>query len=744
MMQQLATQRSQIAAFPETLPESAVKRDPAQTSESVLPVSPDQSAAAKSGKSAPAKDSFAEVLNRQRGDEQAAEAKSIAAKESNSASESEELSARSSAQQGKQEASETNSTVRTDSEQSGASADEPSGEPVGKTDGEPVGKTDGESSDKLASDSESDTNATSGKMASSAEEQIETNERQVSAAQTTQQRIDNIAAAEEDIADIAMLLGGNATPTADGEPDYLAMVDAVRALQDKLTPAGDKTATPKEPLSSEDIISMLPTDMGKPIEGDVLTKLQDWLNSLLPGELPGDIQASPLQQMRGAEQVLSDLMALVKQVKAGAASEEAGTENSISTSDSSLLAAVENVTAESADKAAEDAQLSEENLLALAMALLQGLPGERQNAKNDTKPAAEDGEQELLPELAAANVQLAEEPIAVAEATDEALINQAALLVSLMRQAQHNAETAKTETTVNADKAPVKVTDLDALTSMLSESNDKTLQELAQVMTDSASKANPALTDTQLSQMRSQLTTGLEEMRAQLKQGHQPAIDLAALVQQTVQDVAPENTQNIALPVMQDVQQLSQLASMAGMSQGQEQQLGELITVARDVLVHETRQQHGDTLKSMQQQSVFDKPVNVQQTQGQQQIAEKIRWMVNGRQSMAEIRLDPPEMGSMQIRLNVSGDSASVSFVVQSQQAKEALNEAMPRLRDMFSEQGLDLGESFVSQQNSGEAGDGEFADQQGGGFGESADDETKSQETHVVRPAKGLIDDYV
>lgn len=232
--------------------------------------------------------------------------------------------------------------------------------------------------------------------------------------------------------------------------------------------------------------------------------------------------------------------------------------------------------------------------------------------------------------------------------------------------------------------------------------------------------------------------------RRQQKQGHQPAIDLAALVQQTVQDVAPQSSQNIVMPVMQDVQQLTQLASMAGMSPGQEQQLSELVTVARDVLVHETRQQHGDTLKSIQQQTAFDKPVNVQQTQGQQQIAEKIRWMVNGRQSMAEIRLDPPEMGSMQIRLNVSGDSASVSFVVQSQQAKEALNEAMPRLRDMFSEQGLDLGESFVSQQNSGEAGDGEFADRQGGGFGESADEEIKSQETHVVRPANGLIDDYV
>ncbi|MCP4864645.1 MAG: hypothetical protein GY897_11885 [Alteromonas sp.] len=725
MMQQLATQRSQIAAFPETLPESAAKRDPAQTSESVLPVSSDQPVAAKSGKSAPAKDSFAELLNRQRGDEQAAEAKSKAAEESKSASENEEIAASSSARQSNKETAEANSTAKTES---GESTDDQASE----------------TTDKLADASANNPKATSGKMASSAEEQIETNERQVSAAQTTQERIDNIAAAEEDIADIAMLLGGNATHTADGEPDYLALVDAVRALQDKLTPATDKPASINEPLSNEDIISMLPTDMGQPIKGDVLTKLQDWLNSLLPGELPEDIQASPLQQMRGAEQVLSDLLALVKQVKASAESEEAGTGNSKFTSDPALLVAVENMTAESADKVAEEAQLSEENLLALAMALLQGLPNERQNANNDTKPAAEEGEQALLPEIAAANVQLAEEPIAVAETTDEALINQAALLVSLMRQAQHNADAPKTETTVNTDKAPVKLTDLDALTSMLSESNDKTLQELAQVMTDSASKANPALTDTQLSQMRSQLTSGLEEMRTQLKQGHQPGIDLAALVQQTVQDVAPENGQNIALPVMQDVQQLTQLASMAGMSQGQEQQLGELITVARDVLVHETRQQHGDALKSMQQQSVFDKPVNVQQTQGQQQIAEKIRWMVNGRQSMAEIRLDPPEMGSMQIRLNVSGDSASVSFVVQSQQAKEALNEAMPRLRDMFSEQGLDLGESFVSQQNSGEAGDGEFADRQGGGFGESADEETKSQETHVVRPANGLIDDYV
>ena len=149
-------------------------------------------------------------------------------------------------------------------------------------------------------------------------------------------------------------------------------------------------------------------------------------------------------------------------------------------------------------------------------------------------------------------------------------------------------------------------------------------------------------------------------------------------------------------------------------------------------------------MKSIQQQAALDKPVPLNQPQGQQQLAEKIRWMVNGRQSMAEIRLDPPEMGSMQIRLNVSGDSASVSFVVQSQHAKEMLADAMPRLRDMFSEQGIDLGESFVSQQQTGEQGEQQSSSQSGGGFDDNVPEDAKMNETRVVRQANGLIDDYV
>ena len=69
-----------------------------------------------------------------------------------------------------------------------------------------------------------------------------------------------------------------------------------------------------------------------------------------------------------------------------------------------------------------------------------------------------------------------------------------------------------------------------------------------------------------------------------------------------------------------------------------------------------------------------DKAVNIIKSEGQQQLTEKVRWMVNARNPSAEIRLDPPDLGSMQIKVNMNGDNAQVSFTVQSATAKEALD----------------------------------------------------------------------
>ena len=75
--------------------------------------------------------------------------------------------------------------------------------------------------------------------------------------------------------------------------------------------------------------------------------------------------------------------------------------------------------------------------------------------------------------------------------------------------------------------------------------------------------------------------------------------------------------------------------------------------------------------------------------------------MNNNRQISAELRLDPEDLGAMQVKISMNGDSATVSMVVQSTQAREALEQATPRLREMLAEHGLSLGESSVNQENS-------------------------------------------
>lgn len=79
-----------------------------------------------------------------------------------------------------------------------------------------------------------------------------------------------------------------------------------------------------------------------------------------------------------------------------------------------------------------------------------------------------------------------------------------------------------------------------------------------------------------------------------------------------------------------------------------------------------------------------------------------------------DIRLDPPELGSMQIRLSVNNDQAAVSFVVSNPQAKDALEAALPRLREMLEQQGMQLADSDVKQENGQSTGEQGEGDEQG------------------------------
>ncbi|MCW8901577.1 MAG: flagellar hook-length control protein FliK [Gammaproteobacteria bacterium] len=102
-------------------------------------------------------------------------------------------------------------------------------------------------------------------------------------------------------------------------------------------------------------------------------------------------------------------------------------------------------------------------------------------------------------------------------------------------------------------------------------------------------------------------------------------------------------------------------------------------------------------------------PLNLGQNAWETSLGSRLQMMVGQNVQTAEIRLDPPELGALDIKIKVTNDIASVNITSPHSQVREALETAVPKLREMFAENGLSLGdvnvrqESFAQQQNSNE-----------------------------------------
>ncbi len=81
------------------------------------------------------------------------------------------------------------------------------------------------------------------------------------------------------------------------------------------------------------------------------------------------------------------------------------------------------------------------------------------------------------------------------------------------------------------------------------------------------------------------------------------------------------------------------------------------------------------------------------------QLKERVMFQVNQKIQSADIRLAPEELGSVQIKINLQQEQLSVQFVVQQSAAKEALEQQMPRLKELLQEQGMALTDGQVHQQ---------------------------------------------
>jgi flagellar hook-length control protein FliK len=248
----------------------------------------------------------------------------------------------------------------------------------------------------------------------------------------------------------------------------------------------------------------------------------------------------------------------------------------------------------------------------------------------------------------------------------------------------------------------------------------------------------------------SALKSGIEEYKNQLSQGREPGIDLKALVSDALATTTDSGVAAKApINLEQMVNRVSQVLDLAQtINRAIEHQHDQVYSAT----LRDAAQIQGEQSKQIQLnqfESKFEKAINIAKPEGHQQLVEKVRWMVNTKNLVAEIRLDPAELGSVHVKVAVSGESATVNFVVQSQQARDAVDTATPRLREMLAEKGIELGQSSVRQESDGqqEQGDGESARQGDRGMGDTEDMDVPEQvlaQQNIINGALGGIDYFV
>jgi len=87
-------------------------------------------------------------------------------------------------------------------------------------------------------------------------------------------------------------------------------------------------------------------------------------------------------------------------------------------------------------------------------------------------------------------------------------------------------------------------------------------------------------------------------------------------------------------------------------------------------------------------------PVDSAQWTGE--IASKLTQVIMTRQDHVELRLNPPQLGPVDVQVRMSADQATVLISAPHAITRDALEQALPQLRDALAQQGITLGQATV------------------------------------------------
>lgn len=131
------------------------------------------------------------------------------------------------------------------------------------------------------------------------------------------------------------------------------------------------------------------------------------------------------------------------------------------------------------------------------------------------------------------------------------------------------------------------------------------------------------------------------------------------------------------------------------------------------------------------------------------QFSERVGWVIHARVPNAQLRLNPEHLGPIEMSIEVDDQNARVQFVAAHALTRDAIEQSLPRLREMLEQQGLNLQQADVGAEGGAASDSGEqaLADEAGPSQGEHASEQsdvTADGSKVVLNRSVGLIDTFV
>jgi hypothetical protein len=120
----------------------------------------------------------------------------------------------------------------------------------------------------------------------------------------------------------------------------------------------------------------------------------------------------------------------------------------------------------------------------------------------------------------------------------------------------------------------------------------------------------------------------------------------------------------------------------------------------RDLAGHPLSQPHEAMPKQSVGQDIGAIASPLHTSRWSQDFSQKLVWMVKNDIQNAQLSINPANLGPIEITLTIGKDSASAHFASPFAEVREVLEAALPRLKEMLAEAGVDLGQANVGAQS--------------------------------------------